>query len=259
MAKKLLGGKLKRTAMMQSSRMLAQHIPHTQRLNRQALFHMLHQYGMVYVKPDYGSQGRGVIRVERLKKSYCYQYGTKVYCFKTFQDLYVSLSPYFKQRKYLVQRGVHLLRSQGRPFDFRVMIQRNPARQWECTGTFARLAHPRKAVTNGSQGGSIYPPSVLLRRFAGQRRTQQLLRHMNRLAHVTASTLSMHHRELNELGLDICLDRNLRPWILEVNTIPDPKPFMLLPDHQRFIRRIVAYGCAYGRRYNLKVTKAKRG
>ncbi|WP_246246228.1 YheC/YheD family protein [Paenibacillus lemnae] len=257
MANKPLGGKMNKTTLMRGNRMLASHIPQTRRLKRSVFYNMLHRYGMVYVKPDRGSQGKGVIRVERLRRGYRYQYGTGVHTFRNFNRLYRSLSRYFSLRPYLVQRGIHVLRYNGRPFDFRVMIQRNPSRRWECTGTFGRLAHPRKAVTNGSQGGTIYAPSVLLRPFAGRRWTPRLLRNMNRMAHVTAARLSARKSSLNELGLDICFDRRLKPWILEVNTVPDPKPFMLL-SNRRIIRKIVAYGRAYGRHYNLKVTKARR-
>jgi D-alanine-D-alanine ligase-like ATP-grasp enzyme len=55
---------------------------------------------------------------------------------------------------------------------------------------------------------------------------------------------------MKEIGVDVALDRELRPWILEVNTRPDHCPFAVLQD-QTMIRRIVHYGKQYGRTYKL--------
>lgn len=257
MAKRILVSKMLKNNLMLKSSELAQHMPLTKYLNRHRLSSMLDQYRMVYVKPDLGSQGRGVIRVEKIKQSYRYQEGLHVHTFKNFDSMYASISKQFGQKEYLVQKGVHLLKYKGRPFDFRIMIQRNPKRKWECTGTLGRLAHPGKAVTNGSQGGTIYDPSVLLAPFADKRMTAAALRRMNRLANVTALRLSRSYPQLNELGLDIALDRKLKPWILEANTSPDAGPFSLLPN-PKIIRTIVAYGKAYGKHHRSTCSKAKR-
>lgn len=258
MAKKPPGSKILKTRIMADHPKLAEHIPLTRRLSRQLLYDMLNQYGMVYVKPDAGSQGKGVIRVEKTREGYRYQHGIKILTFSNFEPMFISLRKYHLHKPYLVQKGIHMLKYNGRPYDFRIMIQRNPNRQWECTGTFGRLAHPSKAVTNGSQGGTIYEPSVLLAPYASRKRILSVQRDMNKLAYLTAARLSRTFPQLNELGLDIGLDRNLKPWILEVNFSPDPSPFTLLPN-PKAIRTIVAYGKAYGKRYRLKCTKAKRG
>ncbi|PAK50080.1 YheC/YheD family protein [Paenibacillus sp. 7541] len=257
MARRLIKGKMHAHALMQSHPGLAKRLPTLRWMNRSTLVSMLNQYGMVYIKPNLGSQGNGVIRVEKHPQHYKFHAGTAVSEFRSYDAMYAALAPHTRRKPYVVQKGIHVLRHKGRPFDFRVMIQRNPKRDWECTGIFGRLAHPGKAVTNGSQGGTIYEPSALLAPRAGTSRTPYLLRIMNRLAYKTAATLSSKYPQLNELGLDICLDRKLNPWILEVNTIPDPKPFTLLPN-PRMLSRIIAYGRAYGRRYNLKVTKARK-
>lgn len=257
MAKSIPASKMKKTNLMLKSSTLANHMPLTKRLNRQLLSSMLTLHRMVYVKPDNGSQGKGVIRVEKTKRGYRYQKGIKVSTFTSFNSMFSSISKHFGNRKYLIQKGIHLLKYNGRPFDFRVMIQRNPKRKWECTGTVGRLAHPNKAVTNGSQGGTIYEPSVLLAPFANKRETATVLRSMNNLAYESAANLSRTYPHINELGVDIGVDQKLKPWIFEVNTLPDACPFSLLPN-RKAIRTIVAYGKAYGKRHRMTCTKAKR-
>lgn len=81
---------------------------------------------------------------------------------------------------------------------------------------------------------------------------------MYKLGVKCALQLSSAYPGLKEIGLDLALDRRLTPWILEVNTAPDPCPFTKLKD-TRMLDRIVRYGTAYGRTYKLKCMKAKRG
>jgi hypothetical protein len=137
------------------------------------------------------------------------------------------------------------------------MIQKNPKGKWECTGTAGRVAHPQKAVTNGSQGGTIFKAEALIEPKAGNEKTAELLKQMNGLAEQTAARLSRTFPNLNELGVDIAVDSSLKPWILEANSKPDPCPFTKLDD-KSIIRKIKRYGKAYGRRYCLRCTKAKQ-
>lgn len=258
MAKRPPKSKMVKNRLMLESPKLSKHIPPTLWLSKKRLYDMLSAYGMVYVKPDGGSQGKGVIRVEKSGNKYRYQKGTRKHTFAHFEVMHESLRRHAGRTPYVVQKGIHMLRHNGRPFDFRVMVQRNPLRRWECTGTFARVAHPHKVVTNGSQGGSIYEPIRLLSSFVGKEHATSILREMDRLGYLAASRISRSYPQMNELGMDIALDENMKPWILEVNTIPDPCPFTLLPN-SRAIRKIVAYGRAYGKKYRLRCTKAKRG
>lgn len=252
-----ISSKLVKTRLLLRNRELAKHVPTTCRFSQSRLREMLERYGMLYLKPDTGSLGVGVMRVEKRGSTYRYQSGEKISSFPTFQAMLESIQRQTGSRSYLIQKGIHMLRHEGRPFDFRVMIQKNPSRRWEPTGTVARVAHPRKAVTNGSQGGTIYPAADLLKPIAGAGKTTVVLQRMNRLARLTAEQFSREHPEMNELGLDIALDRKLMPWILEVNTHPDPCPFTKL-DNKASINKIVAYAKAYGRRYSLICSKAKK-
>lgn len=254
----ILKSKWIKTKLLQSHRELAKLIPTTQLFSPKHLLDMLERYGMVYVKPDIGSQGNGVMRVEKRGTAFYYQMGVKKLSFRSFQEMFQSLNKQTGGKRYLIQKGIHLLTYDSRPFDFRVMIQRNSKREWEVTGTVGRVAHPRKAVTNGSQGGTIYPANHLIRASADHVKTNSLLRKINRIALVVAAQMSRTHPELNELGLDLAIDRDLTPWILEVNTHPDPCPFTKLKE-KKSIQKIVAYGKAYGRYYPLNCTKSKQG
>ncbi|WP_168735539.1 YheC/YheD family protein [Cohnella fermenti] len=247
-----------KTRVILRSRQLASHVPETRPMNRASLKAMLGKYGMVYVKPDIGARGIGVMKVAKGKRGYMVHYGTVRKRLPSFNAACKWIKGHRRKRNYLVQRGIVMVRLGGRPLDFRVMIQRNERRRWEVTGTLARVASPGKPVTNGSQGGTIYPSKRILNKVAGRAAAPVLLNRFRTLARRSAARLAIRYPELNELGLDVALDTKRRYWILEINTAPDAKPFVLLDDRSA-IRRIVKLGRRYGRIYDLTIRKAKKG
>ena len=254
-----------KTRVMLKNETLHRHTPETRLLTHDNLLLMLNKYHMVYVKPCFGSRGRGVMRVELLGSGsgstlYRFQSGSRRYTFGSYSEAYRALVR-TKDRageSYLVQQGVHLLKYKGRPFDIRIMVQRNRGGTFEVTGWLGRAAHPHKIVTNGSQGGTIYSVEHLLKNCGVPRPLHAIQEEMKQLGLIAIRQLSQAYAGMHEIGLDVGIDRDGKSWILEANTRPDVCPFTLLRD-KGMLRRIVYLGRAYGRRYNLVVRKARRG
>lgn len=254
-----ISNKLTKTKVLARSQVLRNHIPRTKRMNQHVLHEMLQNYRMVYIKPCCGSLGQGVIRVDKTAvNQYTYQAGTRVRKFSDYNTAYRAILKETLGKSYLVQKGIRLLVYDGRPFDIRVMVQRNPKGKWEATGAAGRVAHPQKVVTNGSQGGTIFPVEELLKEYTGIEKRNALIATLKEISVKSAGQLSAAYPGIQEIGVDIAIDERLKPWILEVNTAPDPCPFTKLKD-SRMIHRIIRYGKAYGRTYNLKCKKAKKG
>ncbi|MDB5052987.1 MAG: hypothetical protein JWM44_1037 [Bacilli bacterium] len=66
------------------------------------------------------------------------------------------------------------------------------------------------------------------------------------LGNKIAQHLGNTYPGFKEVGVDIGLDQNLKPWIIEVNSRPDPYIFNQLKD-KRMYRKIYRYAKAYGR------------
>ncbi|MGO4275504.1 YheC/YheD family protein, partial [Paenibacillus sp. TAF58] len=168
--------KIGKTKAIESKPKLRQFVPITKRMNQETLREMLNQYKMVYIKPNVGMFGNGVIRVEQgdeeVEKPYSYQSGVRLRQFKTFDEMYASINKRTKKRNYLVQKGIHLLKYKGNRFDLRVMVQQTPLHKWETTGVIGRVAHPKKVVTNFHNGGTLKPVETLLQKYlpAGKRK-----------------------------------------------------------------------------------------
>ena len=254
--------KLAKTDVLLKHGELRDHIPDTRKLSHQSITDMIHTYGMVYVKPDVGTFGSGVIRVERAPEGFRAQLGTRVYKFGSIDGLYAGLLRIKHRGTYVVQRGIHLLKHKGRRFDIRVMVQMSPRGAWETTGIIGRLAHPKRIVTNYHSGGTPMSFQSLMASHLSADRQQAYMTKLRALGTRTARQLQTRYPGLKELGLDVAVDRDLRPWILEVNTKPDPFLFRKLKDKSVF-RKVYRYADAYGRfkkkrRSVRRLTSAKR-
>ncbi len=227
---------------------LRHYVPETRRFTRSALNKMIDRYKMIYFKPADGTGGSGIARVDRIAgsrfKVKMKKHTTRV---SSARALYSRLRAIAKRRKYLLQKGIRLQRSNGRPFDIRVMMQKSSRDSWLPTGTFVKLGRPNAVATNYHQGGALKLLGPTLR-HAGYKpsRIANYRKRLNRLGRITASCFTRHRPRFKELGLDVALDRQGRLWILEVNTRPNISAVKLLKDKSVY-RTLMRYGKQYGR------------
>jgi hypothetical protein len=228
---------------------IREYVPTTRTFDRSTVEEMLDQHGMIYVKPIYGTFGNGVIRIEKRTgdpEPYFFQSGESKYSFASFDEMYRKLLVVKKRRDYIVQQGIHLLKFTGRRFDLRIMVQKNPQSRWETTGIIGRVAHPRKIVTNYHAGGMPMPVKKLLIESLPDEQSNHYQTRLRKFGVDIAKTMEKRFPRLKEIGVDVAIDENFKPWILEVNTLPDPFLFLKLPGRTVF-RRIYSYAVAYGR------------
>ncbi|QWU16551.1 YheC/D like ATP-grasp [Paenibacillus sophorae] len=243
-AKSTLTSKWIKTKVLLRSPEISALIPETVRLTRENAKRMLDKYGMVYIKPEVGTYGNGVIRAERRSgksgAAYWYQSGTKQRTFGTFEAFYTSLKGKTGSRNYLIQKGIDLLKAKGRRFDIRVMVQRSPSGVWETTGLIGRVAGEGKIVTNYHAGGKPTSVEKLLAPHMSDAVRAETMKRLRKLGKDVGQFYKEKYPGFKQLGVDVGLDRSLTPWIIEVNTNPDPYIFNQLSDKTMY-RKVMAY------------------
>ncbi|MCY9661652.1 YheC/YheD family protein [Paenibacillus chondroitinus] len=245
-----IGSKWVKTKVLLLNKELRRFVPETRVYSQSNLFQMLNKHKMVYVKPINGSCGQGVIRVEKYDK-YRYQAGKTVKSFGTFQSLFAALSKAKLNRSYLVQQGIHLLTHQKRIFDTRIMVQKNTHKKWETTGYIGRVAHPRKIVTNFHNSGKPLPLELLLGSHLKNQQKSDYIQSLRHLGYRIARHYQKSYPGFKEIGVDIGIDKHLKPWVLEVNTAPDPFIFNQLKDKKMFFK-VLRYARVNGRFLRVK-------
>ncbi|GAC41306.1 YheC/YheD family protein [Paenibacillus popilliae] len=247
MAIRRVASKLKKTLVLQRSAELNAFIPETHPFTDNHLQSMLEAHDMVYVKPNRGTHGYGVMRVVRKEEGYHLMAKTQVFRYSTFEELHRALVKRIGSNPYLIQKGIHLLTYEGKNFDIRVLTQISPKGCWVSTAVFGKVAGSSNVVTNFSCGGKLADINTLLKNNMAEEEKLRLIALLKQLGVETAAQLEKKFPGLKEIGLDVGLDEDRYPWIFEVNTKPDITAFRNMNFSQCDYRRIRKYGVAYGR------------
>lgn len=214
-----MANKWLKTEALLSNADVAAHIPQTRLYGADSLRSMLHQFGMVVIKPLRGGGGYGVIKVTYAGGVYAFTYMSRRHGFGSFEAMFRALNRVKVGRKYMIQQGIHLARIAGRPIDYRVkVVKENGA--WVYRSMVGRLARPGLFVTNLCKGGTMLSAREGLGRSLSRRAAGRKRREMRSLTNTCVQILETRFPGIGQLGFDYGVDRNGKIWIFEVNTRP---------------------------------------
>ncbi len=206
---------------------LHSYIPDTQLLtSKDVLFEMLEKYECVFVKPVHGSQGRNIFRIHKTdENNYILDYTTFSGDIETvhqsFASLFQSLYTRLKQHTFIVQQCISLLFYKEKPLDFRVLCQKQSSEKWQITSIIARVSTNDQFVSNLARGGEIQKVHKVLIENFDVKQIPHIKKLMNELALEVAAIIDGTDDGIfAELGIDLALDVNGKPTIIEVNTKP---------------------------------------
>jgi hypothetical protein len=207
--------------------MLTTHIPHTKLFRQPSqLFRWLKEHSCVVLKPESGSQGRGVLIITKSEACSYSLRGRSMQnrpIAKSFTHPFALLQwllAFMGQRSYLLQQYLSLQTEEGNAFDIRVLMQKGSNGHWAQTGMAARVGQPRSITSNlhgGGKGAQVYP--LLAKQFDSVR-ANAIIATINQLSSLIPSHLEQHFGRLAELGLDIGIDQSGAIWVIEVNSKP---------------------------------------
>ncbi|SFF40743.1 YheC/D like ATP-grasp [Paenibacillus algorifonticola] len=243
-------GKLKVCRFLQNNASTKPLIPSTTSFTLSNLKMMAAAHHALYIKPNIGSLGVGVHKLEPINGSYELIYTknkkqlSKI--FSSLTDVYDNLKP-ARPSRFIIQQAISLDQVENRPYDIRAMVQRKPGGIWTFTGFLIKVGAKGKIVTNYHQGGEIWTMQKLLQRkgYEDTQRTE-LISHLTQRSLTVARALSKHKADMFEMSVDFAWDRNKHLWILEVNSNhPQFRPLKWID--RRAYNRILRFARSYGR------------
>lgn len=236
---------------------LRRHMTDTAVCTRRTLEDYLDTYRAVYVKPDVGGRGEGVVHAWRAADGrihYVVEKGRPLACLSA-GELWDRLGLAGKKR-HVVQRALRLATYRGSKYDIRLMMVRDARRRWQYCGMLAKTAGPASIVTNIARGkGKVVPAEQALTDSHGPRGLR-LKEEMIRLARRCNRMFDRIRYEW-QMGYDFAVDTDGKVWLIEANPgNPSHALFARLPD-QTLYRRIKQAVRAY-RKANFDVKPRKR-
>lgn len=233
-------GKLKKNNVMRKHPVLRRHLPETHRLRKGVLARMIKRYGTLFIKPDKGSQGVGIVRLRRRgRRKILISWGLRHRQVKRRLVGQTVRQILHAKKTYLVQQGIRLAKYRNRLVDIRVLMQK-PNSNWRISGQVVRVAARGRFVTNYHQGARPKPlQKVLATIYKGKPgKIQSTIRNIKNISVTTAKVLYRKFPGIRQLGIDLALDRGGRIWIIEANTNPGTMLFKSLKNKRMY--RVIA-------------------
>jgi len=191
-------------------------LPHTVPFSSANLRQFLDTYRIVYVKPAIGSVGIGVGRIEKQGNDYHF-ISSKMRRTLSRQRLFSFVKAWVGNKRFLIQQGIRLARYEGRTYDIRVSVQKNGERQWTLSGMVAKVANQKNKLSNLSRGGKAYPMHVVMQDSFSPEQQEQIRGQIKTAAIEIAKAYGRHFSSLADLGMDMGIDQNGHPYLIEVN------------------------------------------
>ncbi|USB32396.1 YheC/YheD family protein [Paenibacillus sp. YPG26] len=223
------------------------HLPRTAKYSSsiQLARWLLQHNNEVFLKPHSGTHGKLTLHV-RLVNEHQHLMLTgrdrnNVLFHKHFQDWETGaawIDRFIGKRTFIIQPYLQLTSTDGRPFDVRVLMQKNESGRWSLTGMAVRLGEQDSVTSNLHGGGTAVQADRYLTREFGESASASILGTLRRLSADIPEYLESCFGRLAELGIDFGIDRESRVWIIEVNSKPGRSAFFQIGDQMSAFKSI---------------------
>jgi glutathione synthase/RimK-type ligase-like ATP-grasp enzyme len=202
------------------------YIPDTNIFTKDTLTAFAEMYETIFIKPVHGSQGRNIFKLQKENNHFTVESSVTLPLENkqmnlSFKEIYRFLKPLLNNRIYIIQQGIPLLTDQSRGMDYRVLCHKNQQNNWDVTSVVARISAENEFVSNIARGGEIMTPINALKENMSISDAKWTIAQMKDLAIETALIIERKTSGITgELGIDIGIDQDGKPWIIEVNSKP---------------------------------------
>lgn len=204
---------------------IAHYLPETHIFSSFSLIErMLSDYGHIYLKPMNGSLGLGIHQIiyDRNEDTYYCRYqdesGTnRLRKYETLEALMGHVFAHRKLETMIVQQGIHLIRVNQRPVDFRIHTNKDDLGNWVITAMAAKVAGPGSVTTHINNGGIIKTVEEVF----PENDQKELIAHLKKAALQLSAVLENQIEGIiGEIGFDMGIDNKGHVWLFEANSKP---------------------------------------
>ncbi|MBM7661367.1 glutathione synthase/RimK-type ligase-like ATP-grasp enzyme [Bacillus mesophilus] len=243
--------KWKKYITLRKNKRVVPHLPKTIRFSsKQKLWNFVKEHQTVIIKPRAGSRGRKIYKItSRESDNVEIHYLSRKNHFTDMDSAHAHLKEEIKKTSsYIVQEYIPLATVQGRPFDIRVIVQKQKhTNKWIVTGKVAKLAGEDFFVTNNRLSkGKVLPVTKAIKAsniYESKRNSKVLVSELERISLLAAKTLEGFYSSNNIFGLDMAIDRDGHIWIIEANLKPLLSHFSKLKNKKMYrkIKKLKRY------------------
>ncbi|WP_340373005.1 YheC/YheD family protein [Peribacillus sp. FSL E2-0218] len=194
---------------------------------QEAFLTFIERHSIIYFKPVSGSQGKNICRLTQVSGKWKIEPSGKkqeLLFADSDEQLFHTLKKLSRKQAFILQQGISLYETDQRKVDFRILLHQNELLNWKVSSMVARIGEQGAIVSNLAQGGLMKNGSDFLKEAFDYPDSGRLYQKLIRLAKNTAKAIVEHHDEsFGELGIDLALDVDKNPWIIEVNSKPSKK------------------------------------
>lgn len=204
---------------------------------------ILKQFTTVYLKPNNGLAGDGMIRITQNKSGYEVVLQTlkekKRISVHDAHNLWNLLGRLVGTRSYVWQQGIPLATFRGRPFDLRILLQKGGSGRWGVTGIGIRVADPKAISTHVPMGGTIENQQSVLKTVFGNRYPEVHRRIKETALQIARNIEESQGENLGEMSIDMGIEKSGRLWFFEANA--KPMKFDEPDIRERSLKRLIQY------------------
>lgn len=186
-------------------------------------------YRTVFVKPIHGSLGVGIIRITRSQRGFYATLRTRQGTAEEFhadsvKGIYNRYRARIMNTPHIVQEGVPLVQWRQRPFDVRVLMQKDRSGVWKRTKVYMRVAAEGEFISNLTAGGEACSLATLSE-VDSTLHISRIRKQIHALSTLIPPVIEVgSQRLLGELGIDLGIAESGRIYIIEVNSKPWKTP-----------------------------------
>ncbi|TYS15490.1 YheC/YheD family protein [Rossellomorea vietnamensis] len=188
----------------------------------------------VIIKPFDGANGMGVFEIQ--SKNGHFQVRTtkkQEIAEKEMDEATLSrwLEGLVQKRSFILQAQLDNRDEQNRPFDLRLLLQKNENDKWSVSCKGFRVGIPGSLLTNISSGASAIPYEEWKKKLKHYN-WMYIESELRDIVRSLPEVLEEEFAPLFEIGLDIIIGRDSSVWILDMNSKPGHKMLQLLNEDE---------------------------